>query len=255
MLVLVWKRADIRESSRLVTFLSAERGRFVVLAKGAHRRTSSTLGKLDFLNRCEVGLSGRGFPLLSRVRLVHEPRALRSPARFLAAMHLAELFDRAILPDQGDRTLFDLALGAFTLAERVEPQRLPVVVAAVELRILAALGSLPELSQCTVCGVPLAAEEAAFAGALEPGLACERHRESGSIRVAAATHPWLPRLVATKGRELPALAAGEGFGAVLSICGRWVEAVFELRPRYRALALTSRDAAFPRRGASGAMPR
>ena len=255
MLVLVWKRADLRESSRLVTFLSAERGRFTALAKGAHRGNSATLGKLDFLNRCEITLSGRGFPLLSRIALVHEPRALRSPPRFLWAMHFAELFDAALLPDHPDRELFELALGTFTLVERSEPRRLPVVAAAVELRLLRALGLLPEFGVCSACGAALSAAQPAFTARREAGLLCERHRGEGALTVALPVRAWLPRLVAAKGRELPALELGPALGPILALAGRWVEAGLERRLQYRALALANQDADFPSTDASAGMRR
>src|SRR5262245_6540998 len=95
----VWRRSDFRESSRILTLLSRASGKVRVLAKGAHRQNSPLLGKVDLLNLLEVGVSGRGeLKLLGRVRLLEDRRALREPARFLAASWLVEIVDQA-LPD------------------------------------------------------------------------------------------------------------------------------------------------------------
>ena len=253
MLVVVWKRADIRETSRLLTFLSAERGRFTALSKGAHRPNSATLGKLDFLNRCEVTLSGRGFPLLGRVQLVHEPRALRQPRRFHVATHLADLFDRAFVPEQADRVMFDLLLGALTLTERAELRRLPSIVCAIELRLLSALGVLGDLTRCGSCGEALSAEAGSRASVREPGLRCERHRESGDLELAPEIGAILRELVAMPGRLLPTLEPPVSMGAALAVCGRWIEAGLEHRPRFRALALSTTDGIFPKAAPSAGM--
>ena len=72
------------------------------------RSNSALLGKIDFLNRVEVSLSGRAMPILGRTRLLHEPRALREPQRFLVATYLAGLFDLTLLDERPDHELFEL---------------------------------------------------------------------------------------------------------------------------------------------------
>lgn len=234
MRVLVWRRADIRETSRLVTLISRERGRFTALAKGAHRPNSAQLGRLDFLNLCEVTLSGKGIPLLSRTRLIHEPRALREPHRFLAAMHIAELFDRAMVVEQADPELFDVLLGAVTLLERSPRQALPTVVLGLELRILRALGLVADLGTCVVCDA---------AAPLHPvgggaGLACARHREPhGAPQLSAAAADWLRTLADRPARTWAGLRVERGLGEALLCAGRWIEAALERRPMHRRSAL------------------
>ncbi len=66
---LVWKRTDYRESSRLITLITAERGKLPTLAKGAHRSGSQCLGRIDLFNLVEVKISGGQLPVLHRVEL------------------------------------------------------------------------------------------------------------------------------------------------------------------------------------------
>ena len=95
---LVWKRTDYRESSRLITLITAERGKLTTLAKGAHRSGSQCLGRIDLFNLVEVKISRGKLPVLHRVELLHEHRGLRVPHRYNAASYLTELFDPALLP-------------------------------------------------------------------------------------------------------------------------------------------------------------
>lgn len=234
MRVLVWRRADFRETSRLVTLVSRERGRFVALAKGAHRPGSAQLGRLDFLNLCDVTIAGKGIPLLGRTKLVHEPRALREPQRFLAAMHIAELFDRAWLDERADPELFDVLLGAVTLLERSPVVTLPTIVLGLELRLLRALGLIADLDTCSTCG----ADSPRYPLGDGAGLACARHRESGSpTPLSAAAAGWLTTLSAQPARTWPGLRVERGLGEALLCAGRWVETALEKRPLHRRAAL------------------
>lgn len=236
---IVWRRTDLRESSRLLTFVSAERGRFVALAKGAHRKNSTTLGRIDFLNRVDITLSGKGIALLGRVKLLHEPRALREPRRFLFASALAEWFDRALPPDRPEPELFDLLTGSITLAERAPLARLPTVLAAVELRILRALGLLAEFDRCARCGVALGDDVTVHALRNEAGMVCLAHRGTGDLSIAPAVRSRMRILLATRGRDLAALGDDSAQGAVLGILARWLAAGFEQQSRLRASALAA----------------
>ena len=66
---LIWRRSDFRESSRLITLVTPDRGRLTTLGKGAYRTASQCLGRIDFLNLVEVKLSAGNLPVLHRVKL------------------------------------------------------------------------------------------------------------------------------------------------------------------------------------------
>ncbi|MBK8974956.1 MAG: DNA repair protein RecO [Planctomycetes bacterium] len=235
----VWRRQDWRESSRLVTLLTRERGRVVTLAKGAHRSTSALLGRIDFLNRLEVRLAGREVPLLGDARLLHEPRALREPRRFLTVSHLADVLDAAWIVDGPDPELFDLTLGAIALVERAPLDRLRVIVAGVELRLLAHLGALPALDRCTACGAAEAAERPLSVSAREGGLACRAHRPPDARTVSPAALARLRELAATPGRGWPTLPPAPAHGESLAILGAWLQLALDRRTPLRALALAT----------------
>lgn len=243
----VWRRSDFRETSRLVTLFTREAGRVHALAKGAHRPTSTFLGRLDFLNLVDATLagSGAGLLLLSRVRLVHEPRGLREPARFFAANHLAELCDQASAGDRPDPDLFDLLAGGVTLLERCPTAALPAIVLGLELRWLGILGLLPPLLHCSQCGAPAASRRPLHAGRPGEGLLCRHHAAEHREPVALPVLERLNALATQPARAWDSLPVGPELAKGSALVERWVAAALEHRPRFRGAALGRAEAFAP----------
>ena len=152
---LIWRRHDWSETSRVVTLVSRRLGKVTALAKGAHRPSGPFLGVLDQLNLIEPRFArrrGEGMRLLRGVVLLHEPRGLAEPQRFVAASHLVEVFDVAFTPNRADPELFDLLAGALRILERCPPAGLRAVLAGAEMKFLEVLGLLPDLEGCSDCG-------------------------------------------------------------------------------------------------------
>ena len=145
----VWRRHEFRESSRLITLLTRELGLIRTLAKGAHRPTSPFLGRVDYLNSVEPRIARHGdalgLRLLHGVELVHEPRALRAPRRYLAAAHLTDFATAAFPVGRSDPPVFDLVQGGLRLLERCPIESVTKIVLALEVRFLDALGELPAI--------------------------------------------------------------------------------------------------------------
>ena len=231
---LVWKRADFRESSRLITLLSEDLGKLTVLGKGAHRAGSQCLGRIDFLNLIRVKISGANLPVLHRVELLHEHRGLREPARYLAASYLTELFDPALPQGRVDRGLFELLTGGLLLLERCPRAVIPQILAGVELRFLRELGLQPPLLRCSRCEASIH-DGALIAAPDHPGLLCRRHAAAGTPPVSQRVLRWLDVLGKSRGRDWPALPSAPP--GVLDLLGRWTAAAIERRPRMRRYAL------------------
>ena len=240
MRAVVWKRVDFRESSRLVTLVSPE-GKLVTLAKGAHRPDSPFLGRLDFLNLVDASLSRRrtGLRLLTAVDLIHEPRGLREPRRYLPSCYLVEMTNRLWFEGRPDPELFDLLLGGLTLLERCPAAALAQVITGLELRLLAHLGTLPGLTECSQCGLPLG-EVDLYRSPEQGGLLCRRHSPRGSRRVSSALLRWLAELTGKPGRQWPEHPPPPDWKSTWELTGSWIAASLDWAPRSRKLALAVR---------------
>lgn len=225
---LVWRRSDLRETSRLVTLLTREHGRLVTLAKGAHRPNSVLLGRIDLLNRVDAELAGRGFPILSKVTLRHEPRALRHPGRYPAVARLVELLDAVWLPEQPDPELFDLTTGSIALIERAPLASLDVVLAGVESRLLAFLGAWVDPRRCSICDAPLSGG-VAFVDGMEGGVRCAEHVAPHARRADPLDLAWLAELAERPGREWPGLGDDRRSRPARRALQSWLERALERR--------------------------
>jgi DNA repair protein RecO (recombination protein O) len=234
-LAIVLRRSDFRETSRIVTCLSREHGRLSGLAKGAHRPDSPFLGRLDFLNEVEATFSADrgGLRLLVKATLRRERRALREPARFVAASHLAQLCEHASQEGQPAPELFDLLHGGLNLLERCPREVVAQVVLGLELRYLGLLGALPDLERCCVGGCALG--EAAFREPDGRGLACRRHAGVPRRAVAAEVLASLRLLLAGPGRSLPSTLLPAPAHRAAPLVGAWLEAATEQRARLRPM--------------------
>jgi len=232
---IVWRRSDFRESSRIVTCLSREHGRLAGLAKGAHRPDSPFLGRLDFLNEVRATFSSDrgGLRLLVRAELLRERRALRQPARFLAASHLAQLCDFAMPDETPAPDVYDLLAGGLNLLERCPAAAIPQTVLGLELRHLDLLGALPDLDRCAQCGEPL--PRGAYRSAGAPGLLCKKHAGLPRTAVSAGILALLRDLRQRPGRDWPELVCAVRPRLAAGLPAAWLHAATEQRGRLRNL--------------------
>jgi len=236
----VWRRSDFRESSRVVTLLTRSLGKVRTLAKGAHRDDSLLLGRIDFLNLVEVELWRRGdaMPLLSRVRLKHEPRRLRQPLRYLLAAHLTELVDQALPEGRADPALFDLVAGGIRLLERCPPPALAFVTCGLEWRFLDVLGLQPSVDACAATGAALPARGQVALAPSGRGFEAQSAATPGALLVSSPTRDLLRELGRSAGRDWPRLrATPAALAAAAAVVGDMVTHALERRPALRAAAL------------------
>lgn len=243
---IVWRRTDFRESSRVVSLLTRDHGRVTGLAKGAHRPDSVFLGRLDFLNEVAATFSPDrgGLRLLVRTELRRERRALRNPARFVAASHLAQLCDFAMPDDRPDPAIYDLLVGGLSLLERCKPTAIPRIVLGLELRYLDHLGALPDLNHCAECGTGL--QSGAFRSGDAPGLLCRKHADLPRHAIGQESLQLLQCLHTTPGREWPELVHDGDPRLAAPLPAGWLAAATEQRSRLRGLVFArTTDAGAP----------
>ena len=150
---LVLRETDYRESSRILTVLTASEGKITVSAKGARRKGSKTAAATQLLALSEMTLvNNRGRWTLSEARCIEEFAGLRDDIALLAlGAYIAEVTEAVANEGEPGGELMSLALNAlFAVGEQKRPPEL--IRAAFEMRVAAMSGFVPDLSACPVCG-------------------------------------------------------------------------------------------------------
>jgi DNA repair protein RecO (recombination protein O) len=163
---LVLRSYDLGETSRVVVFLTRERGKVRAVAKGARGGRPRYQSALEPLSEVRVGLHGRQGAELLRLgdcELVHS--AFKAGARRLEAglflSYLAELLDAFAQEGEAEDAVYRLALAAIRAAEAGVPDTL--LARYVEAWLLRLHGVYPPLDHCENCGPasgPVLPEEA-----------------------------------------------------------------------------------------------
>lgn len=170
---------DFGESDRVLTFYTENFGKVSGIAKGARRSRKRFVGSLEPTVRIRLGFFASGRPGLVRVEsasIIDAHNAVRRDiALYSRACCMLELTSELTREAQVSRRAYSL-LSDF-LALLTPPARGPLpptllkdadaVVRFFEIKLLTALGYMPRLSGCVVCGsvVPAMAGEMAAGGA------------------------------------------------------------------------------------------
>lgn len=203
------------EADLVVVLLTAARGRVECHARGARKSRRRFPGGLPSGARGEatLGVVRRGsLPPLEAFAATGDHLALgRDLEAFAFVGYLCELADRLVAGHDAEGRAFALldeaiAGTAAALPARVRPH--PVLLRRFELGLLAALGELPVLERCSVCGgaADRTSEGVSFSPA-RGGVLCLEHARGNPRRLSA---PLLDAAVALLdgaigARELPEL--------------------------------------------------
>ena len=143
------------EADRIITMLSRERGKQDAVARGARKTQSKFGARLDFFSRVALmAHAGRSLDVITSVRSVKTIwEDLVNPETYAAAAYVAETIDSLCEPDLAVPELYD-SLCEFQAALATPVDR-DTLLAAMDMRLLGALGFAPELDSCARCGAAL----------------------------------------------------------------------------------------------------
>lgn len=152
--VIVLETLDHGESDKIVTFISADQGKFTGIAKGAYRSKKRFLNKLELFTHLTISYSEKPYSnlaFISDAELVSSHINLRSSFEsYTAATLLREVILVGIPERQGDADIF--ALLQWSLQSLDEGRSHSGTTAIFLLRFFDKLGYCPDLSGCRVCG-------------------------------------------------------------------------------------------------------
>lgn len=150
---LVLREVDYRDSDRMLTILTAERGKISAKARGARRKNSLLGAGTQLLVYSEFAIfEERGRMTVDSAEPLELFLGLRKDIlRLSLASYMAEALDAAAPENTPSGALLSDALNLlYALSRGLKPETL--IKAAFELRAAAICGFMPELTACAECG-------------------------------------------------------------------------------------------------------
>jgi DNA repair protein RecO (recombination protein O) len=147
----VLRTIKLGEADRIVTLLTAGRGKVRAVAKGV-RKTKSRFGsRLEPMVHVSLLLyEGRELDIVTQAETVETFRAVREDLdRLSKAQSLLEACDQVAQEGHANVRLYQMLLGALRALAAHDS---PMLVPAFFLKLLAAEGFHPYLDECVVCG-------------------------------------------------------------------------------------------------------
>lgn len=169
---IVLKRSDVGEADRLLTLLTAERGKIRAVAKGARKPAARKTGHVELFNHVALLIAvAREIDIISQADTLDPFMRIREDLdRLSYAYYFAELADRFLEQEVEHREVYALMLQALHWIETA--RELPRTARYFELHFLDELGYRPQLFNCVNCKEPLEPEENFFSpeagGVLNP---------------------------------------------------------------------------------------
>lgn len=187
-IVLRWY--PVSETSRVVSWLTRERGRLATMVKGSQRPKSAFLGQYDLFHTCELLYYGRrheGLLVTRECSPVKSRESLRTDWRACAlASYLTGLVGRITPADAGHPGLYEWLDEA--LDDLAQQGASTAVLFWYELKLMDTMGLAPRLRHCLGCDTEIrpGARQTGFAYA-RGGIVCPTcRRRDGDDQVPLA---------------------------------------------------------------------
>lgn len=180
------------ESSRIVTWLSAEQGKIATMVKGVQRPKSAFLGQFDSFQTCELIFYSRAHAGGLDIARECAPLVVRSGLRrdwrsCAAASFACDLVSR--LSVGGDRMEMPYQLLTETLDFAAASTAAPPLLFWFELHLLASLGLAPRLLSCVRCSATPRPGRAVTFSPAQSGILCSDCREARGAPDAITLRP------------------------------------------------------------------
>lgn len=149
---LVIREADYGENDKLLTLLTAERGRLTVCVKGGKSLKNKNLASSQLLCYSEFTVKERkGFYTLSEAALIEQFFGLRGDLdRFAAAQYIADVAGEVCVENNDEGEMLRLTLNTLYMLSDTD-RDVDFVKAVFELRTAALSGFCPDLTACGLC--------------------------------------------------------------------------------------------------------
>ena len=149
---IIIKRINLGEADKILTILTADRGKIRAIAKGMRRTQAKLGGFLELFRYNEYLLAeGRNLDVITGASTIESFRQISLNLRKIGlAYYVAEIIDRLVEETQEANQIFELVYSVF---REINSTKLPLdfIRSFFEFNMLSALGFKPELNKCIVC--------------------------------------------------------------------------------------------------------
>lgn len=153
---IVLRTHKLGEADKIITFITASRGKVRAVAKGIRRTKSKFGSRLEPFSCIDMVLyaSRRSLDIVTQAELVRPFREIREDINRLAfGSGMLDLVDKVSVEGDPDTALFNLLLrGLEAIAQNPSDRNLKLLLAAFDLKLMSITGYLPKLDACASCG-------------------------------------------------------------------------------------------------------
>ncbi len=170
------------QTSNVITWLTADRGKVATIVKGAYRPKSEFLGQHDLFYTCELiyySKERNGLHVAKEFSPLKTRPGMRDSWRSATlASYISCLLCDAAQQDQHSHELYDLAEMAFDFLDQHDASL--QLLFWFELQFLAGLGVAPHLANCYRCGTKFESNKPVSFSVADGGLRCSSCMTSAS---------------------------------------------------------------------------
>jgi DNA repair protein RecO (recombination protein O) len=150
---LVIRQTDYGENDKLLTLLTAERGKMTVCIKGGKSLRNKNLACSGLLCYSEFTVKGsKGFYTLSEASLIEQFFGLRGDlVRYAAAQYVADVAGEVCVENNDESEMLQLVLNTLYMLSETD-RNVDFVKAVFEMRCAVLSGFCPDLTACSLCG-------------------------------------------------------------------------------------------------------
>lgn len=141
----------IKETDRIITFISETGAKSNALAKGIRRINSSFSGKLELFNHVRLFLvRGRNLDIITQVEPINSHKDFYDNLiKLICGMQILNFLNKLLEYKEYDESIYYLLRNTLNaLAKSTQPE---VIVKIAELKLIAILGYKPQIDKCVNC--------------------------------------------------------------------------------------------------------
>lgn len=205
---IVLRSRNYKDTDKIVTFFSPDRGKLVALAKGARKTASSLRGAVQPFCRSAFLLAKTksSMDIITQARQEQGFSVLSTNLERIAyASYIVELTDAALPLGKPATALYPVLLVALSLLDMDDD--LPRAARYYELKLLQELGALPDLHCCCCCGRSLTGGRF-YLSPERGGLLCASCADSDGLLIGPGAILTMQRLLDTDLGKLTSIKSG-----------------------------------------------